>query len=64
MMPLDLKDINKIKPDKILISPGPKRPEDSKVSLNIIKEFGQTIPILGVCLGLQAIALVYGGKVS
>jgi len=60
---ISLKDIYTIKPDKILISPGPKRPEDSKVSLSIIKELGQTIPILGVCLGLQAIAVVYGGKV-
>jgi anthranilate synthase/aminodeoxychorismate synthase-like glutamine amidotransferase len=60
---IDLDDVLKIKPDKILISPGPKRPEDSKVSLDIIKELGPTIPILGVCLGLQAIALVYGGKV-
>lgn len=60
---IDLDDIIKIKPDKILISPGPKRPEDSEVSLDIIKELSPTIPILGVCLGLQAIALVYGGKV-
>ena len=60
---IDLNDINKIKPDKILISPGPKRPEDSAVSLNIINELGSTIPILGICLGHQAISLVYGGKV-
>jgi anthranilate synthase/aminodeoxychorismate synthase-like glutamine amidotransferase len=60
---IDLDEVIKIKPNKILISPGPKRPEDSKVSLDIIKELGSTIPILGVCLGLQAIALVYGGKV-
>jgi anthranilate synthase/aminodeoxychorismate synthase-like glutamine amidotransferase len=60
---IDSDDVIIIKSDKILISPGPKRPEDSKVSLDIIKELGPTIPILGVCLGLQAIALVYGGKV-
>lgn len=60
---IDLDDVIKIKPDKILISPGPKRPEDSRVSLDIVNELGPTIPILGVCLGLQAIALVYGGKV-
>ena len=60
---IDLEDVSKIKPDKILISPGPKRPEDSEVSLDIINEFSSTFPILGVCLGLQAIALVYGGKV-
>ncbi|MDP2364239.1 MAG: aminodeoxychorismate/anthranilate synthase component II, partial [Ignavibacteria bacterium] len=60
---INLNDIIKIKPDKILISPGPKRPEDSKVSLDVIKELGSNIPILGVCLGHQAIALVYGGKI-
>ena len=60
---IDLNDLNKIKPDKILISPGPKRPENSKVSLDIVNELSSIIPILGVCLGLQVIALVYGGKV-
>lgn len=60
---LYLKEIIKINPDKILISPGPKKPEDSKISLDIIRELGQRIPILGVCLGHQAIALVFGGKV-
>ena len=60
---INLNDVINIKPDKILISPGPKRPEDSKVSLGIIKELGSNIPILGICLGLQAIAFVYGGKV-
>lgn len=60
---LSLKEILKVNPDKILISPGPKKPEDSKISLEIIKEFGERIPILGVCLGHQAIALVFGGKV-
>jgi len=60
---ISLTDIIKIKPDKILISPGPKRPEDAKVSLDIIKKFGSSIPILGVCLGHQAIAICFGGKV-
>lgn len=60
---ITLEQINKAKPDKILISPGPKKPEDSKISLQIIKEFGAAIPILGVCLGHQAIALNFGGKV-
>ena len=60
---ISLTDISKIKPDKILISPGPKRPEDAKVSLDIIKKFGSSIPILGVCLGHQAIAICFGGKV-
>ena len=60
---LSLTDIIKIHPNKILISPGPKRPEVSLISLDIIEEIGSTIPILGVCLGHQAIALSFGGKV-
>lgn len=56
-------DIKKINPDKILISPGPGKPEDSKISLDAIKHFGKRIPILGVCLGHQAIAICFGGKV-
>lgn len=53
----------KINPDKILISPGPGKPEDSKVSLDAIKNFGNKIPVLGVCLGHQAIGICFGGKV-
>ena len=60
---ISLSDISKIKPDKILISPGPKKPEDSKISLKIIEELGPMIPILGVCLGHQAIALSFDGKI-
>ncbi len=57
-------DINEIHPDKILVSPGPGRPEDSKASLIVFEKFGKTIPILGVCLGHQAMGIVYGGKVK
>jgi anthranilate synthase/aminodeoxychorismate synthase-like glutamine amidotransferase len=60
---LKISDISKINPDKILISPGPGKPEDSKISLLAIKEFVQKIPILGVCLGHQAIAIAFGGRV-
>lgn len=59
----NVQEISKLNPDKILISPGPGRPEESKISLTVIKEFGQHIPILGVCLGHQAIAVAFGGKV-
>ena len=55
--------INKISPDKILISPGPGRPEDSKVTLPTIKCFAGKFPILGVCLGHQAIGYIFGAKI-
>jgi anthranilate synthase/aminodeoxychorismate synthase-like glutamine amidotransferase len=60
---VDAEQIDDINPDKILISPGPGKPEDSKASLVAIKEFGSRIPILGVCLGHQAMGYVYGGRV-
>jgi para-aminobenzoate synthetase component 2 len=52
-----------IRPDKILISPGPGIPDDAGASMEIIKHFAGKLPILGVCLGHQAIARVYGGQV-
>ena len=59
----DEKDINKINPDRIVVSPGPGRPEDSNASLLAIKEFGKKIPVLGVCLGHQGIGYTFGGKI-
>lgn len=56
-------EIADMKPDKILISPGPGKPEDSKITLKAIEKFGNEIPLLGVCLGHQAIANIFGGKV-
>ena len=56
-------EITEMEPDKILISPGPGKPEDSKASLTAFEKFGHKIPILGVCLGHQAMSIVYGGKV-
>ena len=56
-------EIEELKPDKILISPGPGKPEDSNISVTVIEKFGNKIPIMGVCLGHQAIGMVYGGKV-
>ncbi|TVQ65635.1 MAG: aminodeoxychorismate/anthranilate synthase component II [Balneolaceae bacterium] len=56
-------DIRELSPDKILISPGPGRPENAGITENVISELGKEIPILGVCLGHQAIGQVYGAKV-
>ena len=60
---LDVAAIEKLGPDRIVISPGPKTPDDAGVSMQVIERFGPRIPILGVCLGHQAIGQVYGGHV-
>ena len=49
--------------DGIVISPGPSRPENAGISLEVIRRFGPEVPILGVCLGHQSIGVVYGGEV-
>ncbi len=54
---------NEIKPEKILISPGPGTPDDAGISLKVLEAFGDKLPILGVCLGHQAIGQIFGGKV-
>lgn len=61
---ITLEEIRRLQPDAIVISPGPGRPEDSGVSLEIIQELGPTLPVLGVCLGHQAIGQVFGGKIT
>lgn len=58
-----LKEIKKLKPEGIIISPGPKRPQDAGISIDIIKQFAGEIPILGICLGHQVIGHVYGAKI-
>jgi anthranilate synthase/aminodeoxychorismate synthase-like glutamine amidotransferase len=56
-------EIKKLKSDRIVISPGPGRPENAGISSELIRELGQSTPILGVCLGHQCIAQVFGGEV-
>jgi anthranilate synthase component II len=51
-------------PDSVVISPGPGVPEDAGVSIDLIRALGSSVPILGVCLGHQAITVAYGGLVS
>jgi anthranilate synthase/aminodeoxychorismate synthase-like glutamine amidotransferase len=60
---IDITGIRAAGPDAILISPGPGRPEDAGISMAVIAELAGEIPILGVCLGHQAIGEVFGGDV-
>ncbi|MGB7337786.1 MAG: aminodeoxychorismate/anthranilate synthase component II [Phototrophicaceae bacterium] len=60
---ITLDDIRALNPDHIIISPGPGFPKDAGISSDVIREFGATIPLLGICLGHQCIGEVYGGKV-
>ena len=61
---ITIEEVQAISPDKIVISPGPGKPEEAGISVSIIKEYYQKIPILGICLGHQAIAIAFGGKVT
>ena len=60
---INIEQIKKMNPSHIVISPGPGRPADAGISEDVIKEFGPKIPLLGVCLGHQAIGEVFGGNV-
>jgi len=56
-------EVEKLRPKRIVISPGPGTPADAGISMEVIRRMGPTTPILGVCLGHQCIAEIYGGKV-
>ncbi len=58
-----IESIEEARPERIVISPGPGRPEQAGITMDVIRHFGQRIPILGVCLGHQAIGAVFGGSV-
>lgn len=60
---ITLDEIATLRPERIVISPGPGRPEQAGITLDVIKRFGPTTPLLGVCLGHQAIGLAFGGAV-
>ena len=60
---ITLDEISKLKPKGILLSPGPGNPDESGICIPILKEISKDIPTLGVCLGHQALAQAYGGKV-
>jgi anthranilate synthase component 2 len=57
-------DVAALRPERIVISPGPGTPDDAGVSLDVIRRFGATTPILGVCLGHQSIGQAYGATVA
>lgn len=60
---ITIKEIKAMRPNQIVISPGPGRPENAGISNEIIRQLGKDIPILGVCLGHQCIGEVFGGRV-
>lgn len=61
---ISIEELRAMSPDGIVISPGPGRPEDAGISQLIIEQLGETMPILGVCLGHQSIGQVFGGKIT
>jgi anthranilate synthase/aminodeoxychorismate synthase-like glutamine amidotransferase len=60
---ITLDEIEALHPDRIVISPGPGRPEDAGISVAVIQRFGPRLPVLGVCLGHQGIGVAFGGHV-
>jgi len=60
---LSVDEIEKLSPEKIIISPGPASPDEAGVTLKVIEHFKNKLPILGICLGHQSIAQVFGGEV-
>ena len=60
---ITLQEIEKLKPEKLVISPGPCAPDQAGISIRLVEHFQERIPILGICLGHQVIAQVYGGTI-
>ncbi len=61
---ITVQEVQKLDPEAIVISPGPGRPEDAGISVALIEAFSGKIPVLGVCLGHQAIAIAFGGQLK
>lgn len=61
---LTVDGIRDLKPDHIVISPGPGRPENAGIIIEVVRELGSEIPILGVCLGHQAVCSAYGARIT
>ena len=60
---ITLEEIDAMAPERIVISPGPGRPEDAGISVDVVRQFGPRVPLLGVCLGHQSIGIAFGGTV-
>jgi len=60
---ISVAELQSLRPERILISPGPCTPQDAGISIEVVKHFADKVPILGVCLGHQAIGAAFGGKV-
>ncbi|MDD5405837.1 MAG: aminodeoxychorismate/anthranilate synthase component II [Sulfurovaceae bacterium] len=60
---MTIEEIKALNPEKIILSPGPATPDEAGVTLDVIREFGDTTPIFGICLGHQSIAQAYGAEV-
>ena len=60
---ISVEEIQELKPEKIVISPGPCTPKEAGISCAVIRRFGEKTPILGVCLGHQCIGTAYGGEI-
>ena len=58
-----IKEIEELKPERIVVSPGPCTPQEAGISIDLIKHFAGKVPVLGVCLGHQAIGAAFGGEV-
>jgi len=61
---LSVADIEQLEPSRLVISPGPGRPETAGVSIELLRRFAGRVPILGVCLGHQALSIAFGGRVE
>ena len=60
---ISVEDIGRLAPGRIVVSPGPCTPKEAGISVAVIRELGPTIPVLGICLGHQAIGAAFGGEV-